>query len=106
MGYRIAISMEAEPGAEARLWALVSQRHIDVISASFNKNRLEHRIDATLEVELDLVHVRRLMRQLGRHHDIQHMTLDSSRTGDLAQGPIHCGPKRVTIPSKKGACLL
>jgi hypothetical protein len=107
MGYRIVIYMKAASGAEARLWALVSQRHVDVTTAWFKKNRLEKRIEATLEVELDLVGVRRLMRQLGRHQDIQHIALDPSHAVGLSlgQGPIRVRPRRLRIPVKKGACL-
>lgn len=106
MGYRIAINMEAAAGAEARLWALVSQRRVDVTTASFRKNRLENRIEATLEVELDLIGVRRLMRQLGRHHDIQNIALDTNNSiVSLGQGPVRMEPRRLRISAKKGACL-
>ncbi|MDA8207265.1 MAG: amino acid-binding protein [Thermaerobacter sp.] len=107
MGYRIAINMAAAPGAEARLWALISQRRIDVTTAWFRKNRLKNSIEASLEVELDLVGVRRLMRQLGRHHDIHDIALDSSHTVGLSlgQGPVRMRPRRLRISAKKGACL-
>lgn len=106
MSYRIAIDMASVPGAEARLWALVSQRRIDVTTAWFKKNRLDNRIEATLEVELDLAGVRRLMRQLGRHHDIRRIALDAGHSIDLPLGqrPIRLTPRR-RLTAKRGACL-
>ncbi len=105
MGYRIVMTMAAEPGAEARLWALVSQRRIDVSAAWFKKNRHNHEITAALEVELDLKGVRRFMRQLTRHHDIRTMTLEPQHSLDLGQRPVRISNKRLTIPPKKGAVL-
>lgn len=107
MGYRILISMAAASGAEARLWALVSQRRVDVTTAWFEKNRLENRIQATLEVELDVVGVHRFMRQLKRHQDIQYIALESNQSFGLptGQGPIRMQPRRLRIPVKRGACL-
>lgn len=104
MSQRIVIDMEAAWGAEARLWALVNQRRVDVTRAWFEKDRQDHRIRATLEVELDMVSVHRLIRQLRRHHDIQHIALESERR-HFGQGPIHAAPRRLHIATKKGACL-
>jgi len=107
MGYRIVVHMTAVLGAEARLWALVSQRHVDVTAASFEKNRQENQIRATLEVDLDEYRVRRLMRQLERHQDIEHLDLESSESfmGLIGQGRIHHNTRRVRVSAKKGACL-
>ncbi|MCL5116254.1 MAG: amino acid-binding protein [Firmicutes bacterium] len=107
MGHRIIIEMHAASGAEARLWALVSQRRIDVTTASFEKNRHQNRIHATLEVELDVLGARRLMRQLERHHDIQHIALESGEpfASRVGQGPIAAQSRRMRITGKKGACL-
>lgn len=105
MGYRIVMTMAAVPGAEARLWALVSQKRIDVSAAWFQKNRRDQAISAALEVELDLKGVRRFMRQLTRHQDIWTMALDPQHSLDLGQRPVRISNKRLTIHPKKGAVL-
>lgn len=106
MGYRILVHMMAVSGAEARLWALLSQRHIDVTAASFQKDRTKNRIQAILDVNLDLTAVRRLMRQLERHYDIQQLALESTESfpHQMGQGPINYS-RRVRISAKRGACL-
>ncbi|MCY0879994.1 MAG: amino acid-binding protein [Firmicutes bacterium] len=106
MAHRIVIRMAAASGAEARLWALVNQRHIDVTRAWFEKDRRENWIKATLEVDLDVVATRRLMRQLQRHLDIQHIALESEDSFDLSNpGSFSKHTRRLRIPVKKGACL-
>ncbi|MCY0898119.1 MAG: amino acid-binding protein [Firmicutes bacterium] len=107
MAHRIVIRMAAASGAEARLWALVNQRHIDVTRAWFEKDRRENRIKATLEVDLDVLATRRLMRQLQRHLDIQYIALESGDSFDLSVSPQLIGKhtRRLRIPVKKGACL-
>ncbi len=108
MGYRIVIDMAAAPAAEARLWALVNQRGIEVLQASFLRNRLDKRIHATLEVDVDLIGTRRLMRQLGRHHDILRMSLDAEHSVDLldsGESKPTLPARRLRIPVRKGACV-
>ncbi len=105
MGYRIVINMDAAPGAEARLWALVSQRHVDVTSAWFHKDRTNREIMATLDVELDLVGTRRLMRQLARHHDIRTMRLDPAHTADTIARTQRLSIPPRAISVKKGAIV-
>ena len=102
MGYRIAIDMTAAPGAEARLWALVSRRHVDVSAAWFHKHRADNRIEATLEVELDLPGVHRFIGQLGRHYDIRRIALDG-RVDKRAAAPARVPARRLRITAKKGA---
>jgi hypothetical protein len=103
MGHRIIIHMALAQGAEARLWAIVSQRRIDVSSALFEKNRQDRHIRATLEVETDDAGARRFMRQLERHQDITAIALESvSRKG---HGPIAADIRRIRISPKKGAYL-
>ena len=108
MGYRIVIDMAAAPAAEARLWALVGQRGIEILAASFNRNRLDKSIHATLEVDADLIGARRLMRQLERHHDILRMSLDAGSSTDV-KGVGESRPllpaRRLHIPVRRGACV-
>lgn len=106
MGYRIAIDMTSAPGAEARLWALVSQRRVDVTAASFIKHRLDNRIEATLEVELDLPGVHRFIRQLGRHYDIRRAALESGEAWHKrSRAPFRVSARRLRIVAKKGASV-
>lgn len=102
MGYRIAIDMTDAAGAEARLWALVSRRHVDVSAAWFRKHRADHRIEATLDVELDLPDVHRLIRQLRRHYDIRRIALDGDPT-KRPPAPSRVPARRLRIAAKKGA---
>lgn len=103
MGHRIVIQMALMPGAEARLWAIMSQRRVDVSSAIFEKNRKDQHIRATLEVETDDSGAHRLMRQLERHHDITSIALES--VVPRGQGPIARDIRRMRITMKKGAYL-
>ncbi len=98
MGYRIRIQMALADGAEARLWALVSQRRADVSRASFEKNREDRHIWATLEVETDHGGAQKLMRQLSRHQDIRSMTLETPESSlVIGQGPVDLGSRRIRI---------
>ncbi|NMP21704.1 hypothetical protein [Sulfobacillus harzensis] len=107
MGYRITIHMALADGAEARLWAIVSQRRADVSRATFEKNRVDAHIHATLEVETDHQGARKLMRHLARHQDIRAMTLELPESaGRLGQGPVTLTGRRVRMtPAKKGASV-
>ena len=108
MGYRIVIDMAAAPAAEARLWALVSQRGIEVSAASFTRNSQDRRVHAILDVDLDLSGAHRLMRQLGHHHDILRMSLDAHHSPDGVEAealrPL-LPARRLRIRVRRGACV-
>lgn len=104
MGYRITIQMALAEGAEARLWAIVSQRRADVSRAAFEKDRVEQHIRAVLDIETDHWGARRLMRQLARHRDIHSMTLDGSEVPmDIGQRPVALKTHRIRTTKTKEA---
>lgn len=107
MAYRIVVQMSLVKGAEARLFALMGQRHVDVEAASFQKHRAQNQIHATLDLNLDEARVRRLMRQLSRHRDIQWLAMetDEERQGMSGQSLIHPTTRRMRLSTTKGAYL-